>query len=49
MEQPETDLDELARILKDSVRMDPADLEKNLEILDKRNENLDSDVVVKQR
>lgn len=49
MEQPETDLDELAKILNDSIRMNPTDLEKNLEILEKRTENLDSDIVVKQR
>ena len=49
MEQPETDLEELARILNDSVRVSPEDMAQVLEILDGRVSNLDSDIVVKQR
>ena len=49
MEQPETDLDELAKILNDNVRTNPEDMASVLEILDSRVGNLDSDIVVKQR
>ena len=49
MEQPETDLDELSRILTETVRVSPEDMAAVLEILDNRTSNLDSDIVVKQR
>lgn len=49
MEQPETDLEELAKILNDNVRTNPEDMASVLEILDSRVGNLDSDIVVKQR
>lgn len=49
MEQPETDLEELARVLRESIRLNPSELEKNLEILENRVKNLESDIVVKQR
>ena len=49
MEQPETDLEELAKILNDNVRTKPEDMMSVLEILDSRVSNLDSDIVVKQR
>lgn len=49
MELQETDLEELAKILDESVRVSPEDMLAVLEILDKRTENLDEDIVVKQR
>ena len=49
MEQPETDLEELSRILNENVRVDPEDMQSVLDILDSRVQNLDSDIVVKQR
>ena len=49
MEQPETDLEELSRILTETVRVNPEDMAAVLEILDNRTSNLDSDIVVKQR
>jgi len=47
MELPETDLDEVSRILNDNVRTNPEDLMQVLEILENRVRNLDSDIVVK--
>ena len=49
MELPETDLDEVSRILNENVRTNPEDLMQILEILENRVRNLDSDIVVKQR
>ena len=49
MEQPETDHDELSRILNESVRVDPEIMLQVLDILENRVRNLESDIVVKQR
>ena len=47
MELPETDLDDLGKLLNDNVRTNPEDLMQVLEILENRVRNLDSDIVVK--
>jgi len=49
MENPETDLDELGKILSETVRTNADDMLPILEILDNRKANLDQDIVVKQR
>ena len=49
MELPETDIDELAKVLSNSVQVNPDDLLSVLGILDNRTKNLESDIVVKQR
>ena len=47
MELPETDLDDLGKLLNDNVRTNPEDLMQVLEILENRVRNLDTDIVVK--
>ena len=49
MENPETDLEELGKILSETVRTNAEDMLPILEILDNRKSNLDQDIVVKQR
>ncbi len=49
MENPETDLEELQRILTETVRTNPDDMLSVLDINDNRKKNLDQDIVVKQR
>ena len=49
MENPETDLEELQRILTETVRTNPDDMLPVLDINDNRKKNLDQDIVVKQR
>ena len=49
MELQETDIEELAKILDEQVRVEAEDMVQVLDILTKRSENLDQDIVVKQR